>query len=349
MRAAIVGTGGIAQVHAAALRELGHTITLVMGHSSASAELFSKAVDCDRFSDQLNAELLADVDCVHICVPPENHAEFIRTCLQAGKHVMCEKPLSLSAREAAELTQLAEQSGVVAAVNFNNRFYPACNRVRSAAAAMNRIVLVQGHYRQEFHILPTQYSWRYQEELRATTEIGSHFIDLMRYLTGLEVESVSAAFLNATPERRVRDGMMYPNGDGEPLTITSEDAAAVTFRLSGGALASAVFSEISPGRSNDLTIEISSPDKSVSWCSESPYEIVTGEPGGGLTHRRDAFGGGFSDTFRDSFQAFYQTAESGIRDPRLATFRDGAANAAICAAIAKSARSGGESVEVEPC
>lgn len=349
MRAAIVGTGGIAQVHAAALRELGHTITLVLGHSSASAELFSKKVGCDRFSDHLSEELLADVDCVHICVPPENHAEFIKTCLRAGKHVLCEKPLSLSAQEAMELTQLAEQSGVVAAVNFNNRFYPACDRLRSAASAMNRIVLVQGHYRQEFHILPTQYSWRYKEELRATTEIGSHFIDLMRYLTGLEVESVSAAFLNATPERRLRDGMMYPDGDGEPVTVSSEDAAAVTFRLSGGALAGAVFSEISPGRSNDLTIEISSPDQSVSWCSQRPYETVTGELGGGLTHRCDAFGGGFSDTFRDSFQAFYQTVESGVRDPRLAVFRDGAANAAICAAIAKSARSGGEYVEVESC
>lgn len=349
MRTAIVGTGGIAKVHAAALQELGHSIAFVMGHSSASAELFAKQVGCGRFSDHLSESLLADVDCVHICVPPENHAAFIKTCLRAGKHVLCEKPLSLSAREAAELSGLAEKSGVTAAVNFNNRFYPACDRVRSAAAAMNRIVLVQGHYRQEFHILPAPYSWRYREELRATTEIGSHFIDLMRYLTGLEVESVSAAFLNATPERYLRDGMMYPDGDGVPVAVASEDAAAVTFRLSGGALASAVFSEISPGRSNDLTIEISSPDKSVSWCSQQPYETVSGELGIGLTHRCDAFDGGFSDTFRDSFQAFYQTAESGIRDPRLATFRDGAVNAAICAAIAKSARSGGAYVEVSEC
>lgn len=346
MRAAIVGTGGIAHVHAAALRELGHTIALVTGHSSASAELFSKEVGCDRFSDHLSEELLTDVDCVHICVPPENHAEFIKACFRAGKHVLCEKPLSLSAEEAAGLADLADKTGVVAAVNFNNRFYPACDRVRKAAANMSRIVLVQGHYRQEFHILPTQYSWRYREKLRATTEIGSHFIDLMRYLTGLEVEAVSATFLNATPERKVRDGMMYPDGDGDPVTVSSEDAAAVTFRLSGGAIACAVFSEISPGRSNDLTIEISSPEKSAAWCSERPYETVSGELGGGLVHRCDAFGGGFSDTFRDGFRAFYQTVESGIPDFRLATFRDGAANAAICTAIAKSARSGGEFVEV---
>ncbi len=346
MKTAIIGTGGIARVHAAALQELGHTISLVTGHSAAEAELFAGEVGCGRFSDHLTQEMLADVDCVHICVPPENHAEFIKTCLSAGRHILCEKPLSLSADEAAELAALAKARGIVAAVNFNNRFYPACDRVRSAAADMDRIVLVQGHYRQEFHILPAQYSWRYREALRATTEIGSHFIDLMRYLTGLEAEAVSASFLNATPDRRVRDGIMYADGEGEPVTVSSEDAAAVMFRLTGGALASAVFSEISPGRSNDLTIEISSPGKSVSWCSERPYETVTGEPGGGLVHRCDAFGGGFSDTFRDGFQAFYQTVESGIPDPRLATFQDGAVNAAVCAAILESAHSNGEFVEV---
>lgn len=348
MKTAIIGTGGIAHVHAAALRELGHTIALVVGHSAASAALFSKEVGCIRSSDHLTMDLLADVDCVHICVPPENHAEFLEICLRAGKHVLCEKPLSLSAEEAAGLADLAEKCGVVAAVNFNNRFYPACGRVRNAAAEMGRIVLVQGHYRQEFHILPTQYSWRYREALRATTEIGSHFIDLMRYLTGLEIEAVSAAFLNATPKRYLRDGMMYPDGNGTPVSVASEDAAAVTFRLLGGALASAVFSEISPGRSNDLTIEISSPEKSISWCSEQPYETVSGKLGG-LTRQCDAFGGGFSDTFRDGFRAFYQSVETGTPDPRLATFRDGAANAAVCAAIAKSARAGGEYVEVPKC
>jgi predicted dehydrogenase len=74
--------------------------------------------------------------------------------------------------------------------------------------------------------------------------------------------------------------------------------------------------------------------------------VVTGARGEGLTVQTDAFGGGFTDTFRDCFAAFYSAAETGVRDPRLATFRDGAANAAVCAAIARSARSGGGFVEV---
>ena len=346
MRAAIIGTGGIAHTHAASIRALGHTVGLVGGHSLSSAESFARKFGCDNYSNTLTASDLKDIDCVHICLPPEFHGEIIRLCLQEGKPVLCEKPLSLRPEEAEELASLAEERGVVAAVDFNNRFYPACAHVRKAVAEMDRVVLVQGHYRQEFHMLPTAYSWRYADPLRATTEIGSHFIDLMRYLTGAEVEAVSAAFLSATPERRVRGGIMYPDGEGTPLTVHSEDAALVTFRLSGGALASAVFSEISPGRGNDLTMEISSTQDSVSWCSEHPYQTVTGRRGEGLTTRSDPFGGGFTDTFTDCFQAMYRAIETGERDPRLASFRDGAVNARICNAIARSAASGGGFVEV---
>jgi len=346
MRVAIIGTGGIARVHAGAVRALGHSVALVAGHSLRGAEEFARACGCSRFTDRLTADLLADADCAHICTPPETHGAFIRLCIAAGKPVLCEKPLSLSAAEAAELAALAEAKGVPAAVDFNSRFYPACARVRDEVGRMGRTVLVQGLYRQEFHILPAAYSWRYRERLRAVTEIGSHFIDLMRYLTGLEVEAASASFLNATPRRVLRDGVMYPDGAGEPILVESEDAAAAAFRLAGGALASAVFSEISPGRSNDLRIEISSPDRSVSWRSERPCEVVTGALGAGLTTRCDAFAGGFPDTFRDCFAAFYRAAEGGVPDGRLASFRDGAVNAAVCEALAASARSDGRFEEV---
>lgn len=346
MRAAIIGTGGIAHTHAASLQALGHTVDLVVGNSLSSAEAFAGECGCGRAASALTAADLKDIDCIHICLPPRGHGEMIRLCLREGKNVLSEKPLSLEPGEAEELADLAEARGAVTAVDFNNRFYPACARVRRAVEGMDRVVLVQGHYRQEFHMLPTAFSWRYTDPLRATTEIGSHFIDLMRYLTGAEVEAVSAAFLNATPERRVRDGMMYPDGEGTPLTVRSEDAALVTFRLSGGGLANAVFSEISPGRSNDLTMEISSTRDSVSWCSEHPYQTVTGRLGEGLTTRCDAFGGGFTDSFTECFRAVYQAIETGRRDQRLATFRDGAVNVRICAAIARSAASGGGFTEV---
>lgn len=346
MRAAIIGTGGIAHTHAQSIRSLGHSVSLVVGHTLPSAQRFAGEYGCECFTDTLTEEQLKKVDCVHVCAPPERHYELVKLCLESGKHVLCEKPLSLRYEDAKELSALAEAKGVAAAVDFNNRFYPTCTQVRGLVAEMGDPVLIHGHYQQEFNILPCPYSWRYREATRATSEIGSHFIDLMRYLTGLEVEAVSAVFQTLQPEGRVRDGLLYPDGEGEAVTVSNEDTAVVTFRLSGGAVASAVFSEISPGRSNDLSLEILSASRSVSWCSESPYQVVTGEKAKGLTCRTSAFGGGFTDTFTDCFRAFYCAVETGLRDPRLATFRDGAVNTLICSCIAQSAHNGGTFVPV---
>lgn len=346
MRAAIIGTGGIAHTHAQSLVSLGHELALVVGHSLPSAQAFGAAYGCSRCTDTLTVKALEGVDAVHICAPPSLHGSMVRLCLEAGKHILCEKPLALDPEEAFALEALAREKGVIAAVDFNNRFYDACGELRHQAAALGPVSLIHGHYQQEFHILPAPWSWRYQDELRAVSEIGSHFFDLMGYLTGLKVESVSALFQTARPERRVREGIMYPDGEGKSVTVTNEDAAVVTCRMAGGALASVFLSEVSPGRGNDLTIELISPQGSVSWCSEVPYEIVTGQKGQGLTHRRSPFGGGFTDTFRSCFGAFYQSVESDTLDPRLATFHDGAVNARLCRCIAQSARSGGAFVPV---
>lgn len=340
MKTAILGTGGIAHTHAAALQALGQELTLVVGHTLSGAEQFARELHCPHFTDHLTPEALAEVDCVHVCTPPESHFEQVSLCLKAGKHVLCEKPLSLSPAEAVQLTGLAESSGSVCAVNFNNRFYPSAQRVRQQAAEMGRLLLVHGRYFQEFHRMPAAYSWRYREPLRAVSEIGSHLIDQLRFFTGLEVESVSAVFQNAFPHRVLRDGMLYPDGEGTPIEVASEDAAAVMLRLEGGALASVLLSEISPGRSNDLALELVSADRSISWCAEEPYSIVTGTQGA-LTVRKNAFSGGFTDTFTDCFAAFYRAVETGQRDPRLAAFRDAAINAVVVAAMAESARADG--------
>lgn len=347
MKAAIIGTGGIAHTHANAMRALGVELSLVVGHSMESAHRFAVEYGCPQFTDHLTAATLDEIDTVHICTPPESHFEQVTLCLNAGKHVLCEKPLSLSTSEALQLDALAEKTGSITAVDFNNRFYPSAGEMRRLASQMGPVLLVHGHYFQEFHMLPCAYSWRYTEPLRAAGEIGSHFLDQLRFFTGQEVQSLSAVFLNAVPNRVLRDGMMYESGEGAPLTVKSEDAVAATLRLTGGGVVSCLLSEISPGRSNDLSLELVCPRGSVSWCSETPYEVVTGNRGEGMTCRRNAFSGGFTDTFTDCFAAFYEAVQTGERDPRLATFRDGAVNAKLVDALAQSARSGGRWIDVQ--
>lgn len=341
MRALIVGTGLIAHNHAMALRQQGHVLHGVVSRRAENAMQFAGQYGCGVFGDTLTPEMLSDVDAVHICTPPGEHFAYAKMALEAGKAVFCEKPLTFSSREAEELCRLAEERGLLAAVNFNNRFYPACTILRAQAAESGAVELIHGHYRQEFQMMPAPWSWRYTDPYRAISEIGSHFVDLMRYLSGKEVESLSAMCHTVEPQRCVREGMMERGGEGEAVTVTNEDAVSVTFRLAGGGMASAFFSEINPGRSNDLAIELVTMNGSFGWCSEDPYAVTVGRKGQGMARQANAFGGGFSTTFGDAIAAFYASLASGVKDERLAAFRDGLAAVKLCEAMKESAARGG--------
>ena len=130
------------------------------------------------------------------------------------------------------------------------------------------------------------------------------------------------------------------------MTVSNEDAAAVTIKLRGGAVASVFLSEISPGRGNDLAIELMTREETLGWHSEDPYCVLSGRKGQGISRLCDPFGGGFSTTFLDTMAAFYAWAEGGARDSRLATFRDGLAAVRLCSAMACSAEKGGAFIPV---
>lgn len=351
MNIAIVGCGNIADTHAGALAQLGQKLVAAVDRNEERAAAFALKWHADRFSTQFADALTEEVDCVHVCTPPALHYEMLKQILLAGKHVICEKPLCLKKEQARELWELAEKNKLVAAVNFNVRYHEACGRAKAliTAADFGNIHLISGSYKQEFHVLPTQYMWRYMPELagpmRAVTEIGSHWIDLVRFWTGLEITKVSATFGCFHPERTIKDGMMYPRQAGdemEKVVVASEDAACVTFRFSGGALGTLLLSEVSHGRSNQVRLEVSSARQSVWWDSESPYQLHQARKSSGVITNVNAFGGGFPDTFAGFFQDIYQTLNS--RNQQSAEYKcmypsffDGYQNIAVCEAIYQSA------------
>ena len=346
MRAAIIGTGLIAHNHAMALRQQGHVLHGVVSRRAENAMQFAGQYGCGVFGNTLTPGMLSGADAVHICTPPGDHFAYAKMALEAGKAVFCEKPLTFSSQEAEELCRLAEERGLLAAVNFNNRFYPACAALRAQAAESGAVELIHGHYRQEFQMMPAPWSWRYTDPYRAVTEIGSHFVDLMRYLSGKEVEALSAMFHTVSPNRVVREGMMVESGEGEQVNVTNEDAATVNFRFAGGGVGSVFLSEISPGRSNDLAIELVTQEESYAFHSEDPYAVTVGRRGQGIARECNAFGGGFSTTFYDAIAAFYASVETGVMDDRLATLRDGLEAVKLCEAMKKSAELGGQFVNV---
>lgn len=347
MKSALIGPGFIAHTHAQALAHMGRRFQAVVGTSEEKAAAFRKQWDIAESTADFGRLLEDDIGVVHVCTPPALHYDMVKELLLAGKHVICEKPLCTDAEEARALFELSRKTGAVTAVNFNVRYHEACRRFRHKMAEgdLGRPLLIQGTYEQEFHILPTDYSWRYKEKtagpMRATTEIGSHLIDLIRFLTGLEITSVSASYGCFTPERRVKDGIMYAEEipGAETVKVSSDDAVSASFRLENGALGNVFLSEITHGRSNYLSLEITGTKETVRWNSEDPYKLYTAAHLAGTRCETNAFGGGFPDTFSDFFQDVYRDIDAGrpSENPPYPTFWDGYKNAAVCEAIFKSA------------
>ncbi len=350
MKVALVGTGLIAHTHVQALQSLGHQVVAVVNRSQEGGEAFARQWNIPSCSTSFADALSDEVEVVHICTPPALHYDMIKSSLLAGKHVVCEKPMCIEPERAKELTGLAQEKGLIGAVVFNVRFHEASQHAKGKLAdpAFGRIRLIHGSYLQEFHALPDYYSWRYQPELagpmRALTEIGSHWLDLVRYWTGLEIESVSAQFAAFDSERKLREGMMHRGGEGELLKVASEDVAMLSLRFSNGAIGNVVLSEVSHGRSNRLQLEITGTQQSLWWNNEEPYQLQLGEKFQGYQTLTFPFGDGFGQTFKACFAAIYADIEKGETslDHPYASFEDGYRNAAVCMAAYRSAAEDGK-------
>ena len=354
MKVAIVGCGLIAGVHAKSLQALGHTVSLVVGREVESAKAFAETWNIVSHSDSLREDLLRDIDCVHICTPTASHYELVKQCLKLNKHVVCEKPLCLSNEQSKEVMLMAQEKNLVNAVNFNVRYYDACVKAKEILKqkAFGRPVLVQCSYQQEFHALPEAYSWRYRPEqagyLRATTEIGSHCVDLIHHWTDLKIASVSASFGNFNPLRHVSGGVMYrePVEGSIPVDVESEDAAVISLRFDNGAIGSILLSEVAHGRSNSLKLEVAGDKQSVWWDSETPYHLNVAQKGGGVNTSVNAFSQNFSDTITLFIASVYQDIASDVRSNNYPNFEDGFINALVCDAIYTSAKNDSKWVKI---
>lgn len=371
IRAAVVGTGFIAGVHVDALRRLGVEVTGVVGSSAARAAEKAEAAGLPAPYESFEA-LLADecVDVVHLTSPNHVHYTQARAVLEAGKHCICEKPLGVNPAQTAELVRLAERSGLVHATNFNIRFYPQVQeaRQRVTAGAIGQTWLVHGGYVQDWLLLDSDWNWRLDPAvggpLRAVGDIGSHWIDLMGFITGLRVEAVMADLATFVPVRR------EPKGPVETFAATdhhrertvehmmeTDDAAGILLRFEGGVRAVTTISQVSAGRRNRLHFEIDGGESALAWNSERPEELWVGRRGRGnevllrdpamlseaaarTTTLPAGHVEGFSETFRELYREVYAAVASGgpLETPRYPTFHDGHESVVIGDAIARSAR-----------
>jgi predicted dehydrogenase len=208
-----------------------------------------------------------DVDLVDVCTPGDTHAEIAIAALEAGKHVLCEKPLANTVAEAeamAEAAARAAERGVRSMVGFTYRRVPAIVLARSLVAEgrLGDIRHVRAQYLQDWIADPSApMSWRLEKDKAgsgALGDIGAHIIDLTQYITGQRLTGVSAmleTFVKERPLPAASSTLGGTAGEGTG-TVTVDDAAVFLGRFTGGALATFEATRFALGRKNAIRIEI---------------------------------------------------------------------------------------------
>ena len=367
----MIGTGFIGTVHVEALRRIGVQVRGVLGSTPERGRERADALGVPRAYDSL-ATLLADetVDVVHVTSPNDLHVSQTRDILAAGKHVVCEKPLAMTAKESAELVRLAAETGLVNATNFNIRYYPLNQHAHEliSGGGLGEVRLVTGRYFQDWLLLDSDWNWRLQPDrggaLRAVGDIGSHWLDLMTFVTGQRVTAVMAELSTFIGTRHEPTGPVETfstdrSAEAVEREISTEDTASILLRFDGGARGAVSISQISPGRKNSLVYEIDGSDGAWSWDSEQPDQAwaghrdrpnevlirnpaLMGEAGKAASALPGGHVEGFFDTFCAHFRAVYADVVAGAISsrPGYPTFPDGHDEMLVGDAIARSAREG---------
>jgi predicted dehydrogenase len=330
------------RVHLEALRRVEHVdVVEVAGTSREKAQRAGAGYNVLNVTGDWR-DVVADpsIDAVHITTPNHSHFPVAKAAFEAGKHVLCEKPLAMNVAEAQELTVLQTARGLRGGLCHNLRYYPMVQQMRRMreAGAFGEILVVQGTYSQDWMLYPTDWNWRVDPQLngasRVMADIGSHFFDMAEHVTGMRVTSLCSdlQIFHTTRQEPAGGGESFSGKLGGTMTrtqriVTTEDFGATLFRM-GRVRGVMTASQVSAGRKNGLVLEVYGTKGGATWRQEQPEELWLGHrdaPNQTLlkdpslmdeTARSwsDLPGGhaeGYHDTFKQLFRRFYDS----IRDP----------------------------------
>jgi len=367
--AAVIGVGFVGRAHVDALRRLGIPIRGILGSSKERGAASANALGIEKAYASLD-ELAADsaVTSVHVCTPNNVHFEQSSKLLRAGKHVLCEKPLAMDSRESAMLVQIAKESNRVGGVAYNLRYYPLCQEAR---AMIQRGDIGQPHtahgcFLQDWLLFPTDWNWRLEQnlggELRAVSDIGTHAMDLLMFLTGQKITDVCADLGTVIPVRHKPRGRVetFKKADAsgyDEVPMSTDDYATMLLHFQSGMRGVVTVSQVSAGHKCRLGFGIDGSKGSLWWNGENPNELFIGRresPNGSLikdpslmsveTRRYAGYPGGhaegYPDTFMQLFSDFYEYIAAGdLKAPRkFPTFETGHDEMLLCDTILKSSQ-----------
>jgi predicted dehydrogenase len=367
LRAGVVGAGFVGRIHARSARLAGARIAAVAASSPERGAEAQEELGAEH--GYASAEELVRseaVDVVHVCAPNHLHLPLALAAIEAGKHVICEKPVALDAAEAAELEAAAEAAGVLVTVPFVYRYYPTVRELRARLAATAPARLLTGGYLQDWLLDPADYNWRVDPELggasRAFADIGSHWCDLVEFASGQRIASLVARTAIAHETRCGGGGASFERGGGgEERTVRTEDVAALLFETDAGATGSLLVSQVSAGRKNRLWVEVGAGGETFAFDQERPDELGVLRRAAAESVPRDfatldasaaryvTLPGGHPQGYQDCFDAFvaesYAAFAGDAPADGLPGLADGTRAVRITEAVLASARRG-EWVEV---
>lgn len=362
LRAAVAGAGFIGGVHVAAARRAGAEVVAIAASSPERSAAVAERLDIPMGAATAEDLLDADIDVVHIATPNHLHVRLAVAALEAGVHVVLEKPVARDPDEAAKLSAAAAGRDQLVAVPFVYRFYPTVRHARELVRAreIGEIRLLHGHYLQDWLATPSDGNWRVDESIggpsRAFADIGSHWCDLVQFVTDSRISRVLARTSTVVPQRvaDTQQAFAGPVDDEPTVPVRTEDVAMLLFETTDGALGSVVVSQVSQGRKNRLWVEIDGSDKSLAFDQEHPEELWVGGRLDTRVVRRDpaalapaaaryaTLPAGHPQGYGDCFDAFVADAYAAVRGHKpdgLPVLADGISAVSLTDAVLRSAQS----------
>ncbi|MCZ2151566.1 MAG: Gfo/Idh/MocA family oxidoreductase [Bryobacterales bacterium] len=355
LKTAIIGTGFMGKVHSENVRRLGNVeVAAVAGSSGARAKAFADSIGVDNSTGDYRT-ILEDksIDAVHVLTPNALHFPVTMAALEAGKAVLCEKPLTLDAGEARQMLDLAEKKGLAHCVQHNLRYYPVVQHIRQmiAAGELGDILIVQGTYSQDWLLYDTDYNWRVEKgpngALRAVGDIGSHWMDMIQHLTGLKITAMCAELATFHKTRRkpkhsveTFTGKTLRAEDYDEIPVETEDFGMVLLHLGGRARGAYTVSQMSAGNKNRFAFEIYGTRGGAQWNQERPDELWIGNrnspnqvivkdpsllrgPAQGFADLPGGHSEGYDDSHKQVFKRFYAKVADPSAPVDYPTFADG--------------------------
>jgi predicted dehydrogenase len=373
VRAGLIGAGFVGPLHVEAVRRLGYVdVKGIAASSRESAEEKAGRLNIERAYSSYE-ELMADpaIEVVHICTPNYLHYRLVMAAVASGKHVICDKPLALSAVEAREMCGRARAAGIVNAVAFNYRFNPMVEQARLMIARgdLGSLRFIHGYYLQDWLLYETDFSWRLESDKAGASssvgDIGTQWLDTVSFITGLRVERVLASLSTMVMVRKKPAGPPEAfaaaslEDQSEDYVVTSDDLGSVLIEFEGGARGSFAVGQVCPGHKNDMRIEVTGAIASMRWDQERPEGLWVGyrdKPNVLLARDPDLLdeevrryanlpGGhteGWNDAFKNMMSNIYSFIARGLDPERdrdkidFPTFQDGLSANCVVDAIVRS-------------